>query len=181
MVKVVLMCDHKRPCLADKLLDACSNVSGLAWTPGEVGVCVWTANIFCLFFSWSRVVSALARALSLRLQGRSPIHHRPHVSQTFLNQGTEQRSLVFKIIDDRLNLDQCRDIRPSPTPSLRTQPNTAVIRLTWVHRASAQIPVTKGYTSHIPGDNLTSTSNRVGVGEGIDAAEAGEATGSEEP
>jgi hypothetical protein len=35
-----------------KVLNACSDASGLAWTFEEVGICLWTAKIPCWFFSW---------------------------------------------------------------------------------------------------------------------------------
>lgn len=31
--------------LDGKILNACSDVSGLAWTPGEIGICPWTVKI----------------------------------------------------------------------------------------------------------------------------------------
>jgi hypothetical protein len=40
--------------LGGDALNACSYVSGLAWTSEEIGICLWTAKIPCRFFSWYR-------------------------------------------------------------------------------------------------------------------------------
>jgi hypothetical protein len=91
-----------------KILNACSDVSGLAWTPGEIGICPWTAKIPVGPFR-GPVVSASARPLSLRLRGRASgtpaLGLSPRTDRELKTRSAEERERETRRVNDHQGQD----------------------------------------------------------------------------